>query len=313
MAVRQSRGRYVVEFQQAGSRVFRRLPPGATQAQARDLETRIRRAVFDDTALGRRHEVSLPGAIALWLEAGRRKNTAQAESEAKQWEKYVEAKPISAAPDVAAEALKAWRKAAAKPATINRRLALLKAVCKHAWRTKVVDTNYSPAIALLPENNAREVFLTRVQVMAWASKAKAESPEARAAVILLAYTGLRVSELLAQGPTRAAELRVSAGDSKTRKARVVPVPKAAQPALRALPLGLTYWQLHDQLMRAAAAAELHGVRIHDLRHTCASWLINQGVDLYTVGRILGHAGPETTKRYAHLVRSTLRRAMARLK
>ena len=39
---------------------------------------------------------------------------------------------------------------------------------------------------------------------------------------------------------------------------------------------------------------------HTLRHTAASWLVMEGVDLYTVGKILGHKTPRMTQRYAHL-------------
>jgi integrase len=64
---------------------------------------------------------------------------------------------------------------------------------------------------------------------------------------------------------------------------------------------------------ARKKAGMPHLRFHDLRHTCASWLINAGVDLYTVGKILGHSGPQTTARYAHLADATLKKAMARLK
>jgi integrase len=101
--------------------------------------------------------------------------------------------------------------------------------------------------------------------------------------------------------------------SKTGKPRVVPVPGPARPFLRALPLGLSYWQLHKQFSAARRKAGLPHVRFHDLRHTCASWLINAGVDLYTVGRILGHSTPLTTSRYAHLSHASLKRAMAKLR
>lgn len=48
------------------------------------------------------------------------------------------------------------------------------------------------------------------------------------------------------------------------------------------------------------AAELPDVRIHDLRHTYASLLINSGVSLYEVQTLLGHSSVQMTQRYAHL-------------
>jgi integrase len=80
-----------------------------------------------------------------------------------------------------------------------------------------------------------------------------------------------------------------------------------------LPLGISYWQLHKEFSAAREKAGMPHVQFHDLRHTCASWLINAGVDLYTVGKILGHSGPATTARYAHLSTQTLEKAMARLR
>lgn len=58
-------------------------------------------------------------------------------------------------------------------------------------------------------------------------------------------------------------------------------------------------------------ARLHGVRLHDLRHTFASVAIEAGLDLTQLGGLLGHASPVTTQRYAHL-RDEARRVAARL-
>jgi integrase len=131
--------------------------------------------------------------------------------------------------------------------------------------------------------------------------------------LLLAYSGLRASELLAlsrQSP-RTDTLTVVGKGHKTRQ---VPVPPAARQHLSQLPLSLSYWQLRDGFDEARKKAGLpKGVTLHTLRHTCASWLINAGVDLYTVGRILGHSSPLTTARYAHLADASLKKAMRKLK
>ena len=53
---------------------------------------------------------------------------------------------------------------------------------------------------------------------------------------------------------------------------------------------------------ARKTAGLEDVRFHDLRHTAATLLLSQGLDLSEVGEILGHKDIETTRRYVHLVR-----------
>jgi integrase len=55
-------------------------------------------------------------------------------------------------------------------------------------------------------------------------------------------------------------------------------------------------------------AKLTGVRLHDLRHTYASFGAGGGLGLPIIGRLLGHAQPTTTARYAHLDNDPLRRA-----
>ena len=57
--------------------------------------------------------------------------------------------------------------------------------------------------------------------------------------------------------------------------------------------------------RIRARAGLQDVRLHDLRHSFASFLVNEGVSLYVVQALLGHANARTTQRYAHLASDTL--------
>lgn len=67
---------------------------------------------------------------------------------------------------------------------------------------------------------------------------------------------------------------------------------------------------------AVERADVGHVRIHDLRHTYASWLLQAGVSLAEVGRLLGHESTQTTARYAHLAETPwddVRKALAKPK
>jgi integrase len=65
-------------------------------------------------------------------------------------------------------------------------------------------------------------------------------------------------------------------------------------------------------VRDAAKIERLRLRFHDLRHHAASRLVMGDVDLFTVSRVLGHASPKMTTRYAHLSPGHLAAAMATL-
>jgi integrase len=58
----------------------------------------------------------------------------------------------------------------------------------------------------------------------------------------------------------------------------------------------------------ARRAGLDGVRLHDLRHTYASFGAGGGLGLPIIGKLLGHTQASTTQRYAHLDADPLRRA-----
>jgi site-specific recombinase XerD len=56
----------------------------------------------------------------------------------------------------------------------------------------------------------------------------------------------------------------------------------------------------QSIRKAMRRAGLHDVRIHTLRHTLATRLIQNGMTVYEVKSILGHSDIRTTMRYAHL-------------
>lgn len=59
-------------------------------------------------------------------------------------------------------------------------------------------------------------------------------------------------------------------------------------------------------------AGIEGLRLHDLRHSFASRLLNRGASLEVIGGLLGHTQSSTTQRYAHLSEDTLRDASEKL-
>jgi site-specific recombinase XerD len=82
--------------------------------------------------------------------------------------------------------------------------------------------------------------------------------------------------------------------------------------------GVKIVQISDSFNRAVTALgfnkgvedDRQKVVFHTLRHSYASWLVESGVDLYTVKELMGHGVIAMTERYSHLSEDTLKRAVA---
>lgn len=68
--------------------------------------------------------------------------------------------------------------------------------------------------------------------------------------------------------------------------------------------------LRRAFTKVCQVAQLEGLRVHDLRHSFASFAIADGASLFLVGKLLGHASTRTTERYAHLSADPLADAAA---
>lgn len=189
------------------------------------------------------------------------------------------------------------------------------------WSMAGVTKNPVKGIPRKPVNNARERFINAAEAKRLLEATRASRNTQLPAIVgMLLYTGARVSELL-----RAEWKHIDlAGKqwliptSKTGKPRRVPLSQAAIDILKAAPRfkDCPYVLPNPETLKpfvtikhawqtARDEAKLPGLRIHDIRHSCASAMINAGVDLFAVGRVLGHADHKSTMRYAHLANDTL--------
>src|SRR5205085_552571 len=180
-----------------------------------------------------------------------------------------------------------------------------------AWELGRTPEDFGRHIKRLPENNARDTYLSIEQVQQIAEHA---SPQTRAAIWIAILTGARRGEILAIQPADIGpdSITIRASNTKTLRTRTVPIVPALRPWLAYLPLQMNYEGLKTGFRRAREAAGMPTVRFHDLRHSCASLLVNMGVPLVVIRDILGHTTVKTTERYSHLQTDQARSALEEL-
>ena len=146
--------------------------------------------------------------------------------------------------------------------------------------------------------------------------------QAAAVIRLLLFTGARSSEITGLKWDWIRGTRAVLPDSKTGP-KAIQLPPPARAVLHALPRKGAYvfpnrkgdgpmTDLGLRWRKLRAFAGLDDVRVHDCRHTFASHAVMSGLDLYTVGRLLGHADIGSTERYAHLADEHVREAAGRI-
>jgi site-specific recombinase XerD len=220
------------------------------------------------------------------------------------------------------------------PASRNRILMLLKFMFNSAikWEVQGVVSNPCKGISELQENNHMERFLTSDEAQRLrAAIAESANPMLGPIVQLMMLTGCRRGEALNAKKT---DFDLERGswllpDPKGGKARHIPMNERAIDTVKAAMLlaqnlnhnfeqteyvfanprtGLPFEQIYYSWNTARKKAGLEGLRMHDLRHSFASAMVNSGMTLYDVKEILGHANIKTTQRYAHLSNHRLRTA-----
>ena len=228
------------------------------------------------------------------------------------------------------------RQEGAGPGTINRELGLLSSAINWARRRLGWQIANPAEGQRLPEPPGRSRWLT-LDEAARLTSAAAQEPQAEHLVdfILLGlHTGMRSGELLGLDwrriDLRQNVIRLDAGDQKNGKAGRIPLNQTAREVLlvrarwRATHCPATPWvfcnrageriaSIKKSFSAAVKRAGIPHCTPHDLRRTCASWLVQAGTPIQEVARLLRHADIQTTLDvYAHLMPDQLRGTVERL-
>jgi site-specific recombinase XerD len=209
-----------------------------------------------------------------------------------------------------------------KAATINRELTCLKKafnLAKREWEW--CRDNPVSRVSAEKGANKRDRWLTEDEER----RLLGVSPcWLRELVVFALHSGMRLGEILALTWTGVDLFRrtVTVFRSKNGERRTVPMNQTViallkeKAKVRLLKTELVFPSrtgtsldpnhLRRALRIAITRADLQDVHFHDLRHTFATRLVQSGVDLYKVQRLLGHKSPIMTQRYAHHYPESLR-------
>jgi integrase len=214
-----------------------------------------------------------------------------------------------------------------REASYNRAVPVLGAMFKYAEQLGYIRKGSNPCRGMPGfKPNKKERFLSAPEFRRLARQLDVEAashPSHTAVVRLLIFTGARISEIRDLKWDWVQLPRLMLPDSKTG-AKTIWLNSQAIRIIEALPcedgarfvfprpsgdrpISLSPWW--EAFRRRCA---LPDVRVHDLRHSYASVAIREKVALATIGRLLGHALPETTARYAHLADETIAEAAQRV-
>lgn len=207
------------------------------------------------------------------------------------------------------EKYKAKRKEEVKPATVNRELALLKHMFSKAIEWGKCKENPGKKVKPLKGEVKRLRFLMPEEIRTLLSNC----PEHIKPIVTIAlHTGMRRSELLnlKWDQINFDQGFISILDTKNHERRDIPMNETVKEILRGIDRrgdyvfcngsGKVFATIRKSFETALKKSGIENFRFHDLRHTFASNLVMEGVDIMTVKELMGHKTLEMTLRYAHL-------------
>ncbi len=217
--------------------------------------------------------------------------------------------------------------------TANHYMRLIKRMFNLAVKWGFIEKSPASSIEKFKEKPHRERYLTKEELPRFlkALEEQEDSPS-MAAIKLLLFTGGRRGEILSLrwDQVKLNERRLFLPETKNGKSRSIILNNKALEIVEALQekkpstprnaksdyvfpsrdgskrphildLRITFGKICE-------AANIEGLRIHDLRHSFATLALQGGASLYDVSKLLGHSDISMTQRYAHMVDDSLQKA-----
>ena len=209
------------------------------------------------------------------------------------------------------------------PASCDHYLKLLRHSLNLAVDWGVLEKNPASGVKQYNEDNKIERYLNADELkrLLKVLQTNKNRTVCQIALFLLA-TGARLNEALSarwKYVDRGNRVwRIPVADSKSRHMRSVPLNDSDIAVLDQLDTagryehlfinrktGKPYTTIYKTWEGIRAEAGLPRLRLHDLRHSAASYMAQAGVSLYVIQQVLGHSNPSVTQRYTHLSAETL--------
>lgn len=205
-----------------------------------------------------------------------------------------------------------FRKKSNRNATINRKLSAMYKLLKKAERSGMIKR--LPSYVRLPEKNGRIRFFTLEEEARFFEAMRERSEGHYRLCLFLIDTGARVGEALGLKWGDLTRDRATFWITKSGRSRTIPMTARASDAVfsQTHPVGpfagIEYPRfLYDwnAVKKKVGLGNDKQIVPHILRHTCASRLVQAGIDLRRVQSFLGHQTIQMTLRYAHLATNDL--------
>jgi integrase len=213
------------------------------------------------------------------------------------------------------------------PAAVNREISVLKRLLGKAVTWGMARTNAASGIKPLMEPKGRLRYLEVEEAGRLLKEAtKSENPHLYPILLTALETGMRRGEIM---KLRRPYLDMKTGkiyipDSKIGKPRHAPVSARLIHTLSKIPQhpdsdfffagkgGKPFHDVRTSFENACRRAGIKDFHFHDLRHTFVTHMIDAGIDLYIIGKIVGHTNATMTERYGHLAKGRDKEAVEKL-